>query len=209
MKNKDIVDKEIETFKGAEIYYTIKNGHITKIEFVKNHATSIIEVYEQNNLFKILCFGDYKAYTFGQNWNKWYLDMIDTSNFAYNAEKLESGKAIRFDSDQFEKDLKEYLEEWKTQNKGNNSDEWFMENFGEDYDMALEEIEDYDKYDSYRFIEILDALCDILGDEDIYSNGFGEVYEEHFIVWMAIIRVTQKNFKENKDMNDCIHYFVV
>lgn len=207
MERKNIVDNEIEHFKGAEIYYTIKNEHITKIEFIKNNTTSIVEVYENNNLFKILCFGDYKAYVFGQNWNKWYLDMIDTSNFGYNAEKLESGKAIRFDSEQFEKDLREYLISWKVI-KDAYSDR-LSDDIKEDFDMALEKIEDYNKYDEYRFIEILDALSDILGDCEIYSNHFGEVYEEHFIVWMAIIKVVQNHFNEHKNINDGLYYFVV
>lgn len=190
------LNEAIDNFDNASFNYIVENNHIIQINVIQNKTLSTIRVIEDRDLFKIVCVGNYKAYVFGGNWHKWYLEMIDTFNPMYNADKLESGKALKWDYNQFATDMIKYLLDWRNGIQGNNTDDWFKENYGDEYEMLFDEINDFDKYDEFRYIQILDTIEDILGDYEIYSHHYGYILEDDFIAWMAIIKIVQDSFKE-------------
>lgn len=169
--------KELNHFK-CDIKVTKDNkGNMMAIEFKRQGYTSYIEVIKKENLFKIICTGDYHTYVFGSNWYNHYLNNINPYDLDYNASKLEAGKAYKFDDDQFVKDMNSYFEEYKVKYKHPDVD--YVEN----------------EHEAYYLINKLQKH-----DPDIWevAQYWGYVIEPHFVVWMAIIKMAQDYDKKVK-----------
>lgn len=194
MSKQDAVGEIVEMFKrnNAKVSYVLNDmNKMTSIEFEYYGSKSYIDVIEKENTYKIICYGDYRAYVLGSNWWHVYLDDIGTKDFNldYVASKVEAGEAYEFDPEDFIKDVKEYFEE-NNINADTYKDIWEAE----DVEYNLNNVDGY--VSAMDFVDMMDNAAE-LGLWEV-AGKWGYRLRQHFICWMAIIRFAQEQFEKDQ-----------
>ena len=179
------VEDSIKNLHGTMTLTLDDNHHIKNLEYTsKDGYKSYIDVITKGKFSRMFCYGDYKTLVFGDMYC-YNIDEINTWNYEYYKGKVEAGETERFDYDTFKKEVKEYIDESFEDDKEN-----------EKYQEALDCLE-LSEIDEYRYIHFLDDLSEIMNDPEVYCKDFGKVPHPHYVVWMALIKIAQNNYKRN------------
>lgn len=179
------VEDSIKNLHGTMTLTLDDNHHIKNLEYTsKDGYKSYINVVTKGKFSRMFCYGDYKTLVFGDMYC-YNIDEINTWNYEYYKGKVEAGETERFDYETFKEEVKNYIDESFEDDKEN-----------EKYQEALDCLE-LSEIDEYRYIHFLDDLCEILNDPEVYCKDFGKVPHPHYVVWMALIKIAQDNYKRN------------
>lgn len=179
------IEDSIKNLHGTMTLTLDDNHHIKNLKYTsKDGYKSYIDVITKGKFSRMFCYGDYKTLVFGDMYC-YNIDEINTWNYEYYKGKVEAGETERFDYDTFKKEVKEYIDESFEDDKEN-----------EKYQEALDCLE-LSEIDEYRYIHFLDDLCEIMNDPEVYCKDFGKVPHPHYVVWMALIKIAQNNYKRN------------
>lgn len=179
------VEDSIKNLHGTMTLTLDDNHHIKNLEYTsKDGYKSYIDVVTKGKFSRMFCYGDYKTLVFGDMYC-YNIDEINTWNYEYYKGKVEAGETERFDYETFKEEVKNYIDESFEDDKEN-----------EKYQEALDCLE-LSEIDEYRYIHFLDDLCEILNDPEVYCKDFGKVPHPHYVVWMALIKIAQDNYKRN------------
>ena len=181
------LDKRMEKLDGDyAIKLTDDKKHILNIEYKNpfNNLGNYIDAVIKDDGTRIMCYGGFGNGAYIIYFPKTiYLDMIDPDDFENIKWNVENGIAEDWFKENFVREVKKYLLKYDKEKQ----------------DKALKILKNQYNLTRDRHYLILDKLSDLLGDDDLCINKFGYVTRHGFITFMAIIKMAQKIFKQEKE----------